>query len=201
MTNRSNSRTGRIKMPQPVPQPSAGKVFPDFPYNRKFTHAEINDDILPRAQRLGDAMRDGMAPSGAVLYIPGDMFEMWMIHGALAGVDVDESKAYIRARRLPDQTGRLAGAVEWVVRKDETPEARAQDAEREAAAHMEAMNRMMGTLRPEVRAAIRRRMRGPAEEGAEYVADDPDAANRRDEPRDFGAPRLVEIRPEDQEQP
>lgn len=200
MTNRSSSRSGRIKMPQPVPQPSAGKVFPDFPYNRKFSHAEI-EDILQRAERLGAAMRDGMAPSGAVLYIPGDMFEMWMIHAALAGCDVDENKAYIRARRLPDQTGRLSGAVEWVVKKDDTPEARAADAEQEAAAHMAAMERMVGTLRPEVRAAIRRRMRGPAEEGAEYVADDPDAENLRDEPRDFGAPRLVEIRPEDQETP
>jgi hypothetical protein len=201
MSNRNASRTGRIRMPQPVPQPGAAKVFPDFPYNRKFTHAEIHEDILPRAERLGAAMRDGVGPSGSVLYIPGDMFEQWMVHGALAGVDVDESKAYIRARRLPDQTGRLAGAVEWVLKQDETPEARAADAEREAAAHLEAMERMMGTLRPEVRSAIRRRMRGPAQEGAEYVADDPDGAHRRAEPRDFGAPRLVEIRPEDQEQP
>lgn len=166
------------------------QVFPQFPYERKFTREEIHGDILPRAKALGDAMRDGMGPNGATLYIPGDVFELWMIHGALAGVVVDESKAYIRRRRLPDQSGRFADAVEWVVKKDDTAEARAADAEAEAQQLFDAME---NNLRPEVRAAIRRRFRGAADDANEYLGDDPDADVRRDTARDFGAPRLVQF--------
>lgn len=169
-------------------------VFPNFPYERKFTRAEINDDILPRAQRLGDAMRDGMGPNGSVLYIPGDLFELWMIHAALAGCDVDESRAYIRRRRLPDQAGRFADAVEWVIKKEDTPEQRAADADAEAAAMIDAMEH---NLRPEVRAAIRRRFRAAADDAEEYLGDDPDADARRDVPRDFGAPRLIQFTDDD----
>jgi len=83
---------------------TAEQVFPNFPYDRKFTRAEIAE-ILAKAKRLGDAMRDGLAPSGHTLYIPGDIFEMWMVHGALAGCDVDQDAAFIRARKLPDASG------------------------------------------------------------------------------------------------
>lgn len=168
------------------PQPA--KVFPNFPYERKFTREEIHGDILPRAQRLGDAMRDGVAPSGHTLFIPGDMFEMWMIHAALAGCDVDEAKAYIRPRKLPDQAGRFADAVEWVVIKEDSEEARAEDAEREADA---AIALMQQQLRPEVREAIRRKLRAASEEAAEYLGDDPNGKARRADPRDFGAPKLM----------
>src|SRR4051812_42986581 len=92
-------------------------VFPQFPYERKFSREEIHGDILPRSKRLGDAMRDGVAPSGHTLYIPGDIFEMWMVHAALAGCEVHDDLAYIRARRLPDQSGRLEDAVQWVLKK------------------------------------------------------------------------------------
>lgn len=183
------------------PRPNTGapgsSVFPNFPYERKFTADEIHNDILPRAKALGDAMRDGMGPNGSVLYIPGDIFELWMIHAALAGCFVDESKAYIRRRRLPDQSGRFADAVEWVVKKDDTPEAVAADAEREAQAYVDAMERQ---LRPEVRAAIRRRMRAAANDAEEYLGDDPEADARRDTARDFGAPRLMEFRDDDDDQ-
>lgn len=172
------SRTRRAGQGHPDTGAAGAMVFPQFPYERRFTRGEINDDILPRARRLGDCFRDGMAPTGATLYIPGDIFEFWMIHGALAGADVDESKAYIRARKLPDESGRFADAVEWVVKKDDSPEAREADAEREAQRYVEAMD---ATLRPEVRDAIRRRMRGPAQEAAEYLADAPaEAVHRAD---------------------
>lgn len=174
------------------PQPA--KVFPNFPYERKFTREEIHNDILPRAQRLGDAMRDGLAPSGHVLFIPGDMFEMWMIHAALAGCDVHEDKAYIRARRLPDQSGRFADAVEWVAKKDDTEEARQEDADREADAAIALMNEQ---LRPEVREAIRRKLRATAADTVDYLADDPNGKARRAEPKDFGAPKLAQYREEE----
>jgi hypothetical protein len=172
-------------MARPHTGAPASMVFPNFPYERKFTHAEIHGDILPRAKRIGDAMRDGVGPNGATLFIPGDMFELWMIHAALAGVDVHEDKAYIRARRLPDQSGRFADAVEWVIKREDTPAARAADAEREADKYIADM---ADQLRPEVREAIRRRFSAEAADAAANLADDPDAGKLRD---DFGAPRLA----------
>lgn len=201
------SRTRRAGQAHPDTGAPGSSVFPQFPYERRFTRGEIHDDILPRARRLGDAMRDGMAPTGATLYIPGDMFELWMIHGALAGADVDESKAYIRARKLPDENGRFADAVEWVVKKDDSPEARAADAEREAQRYVDAMET---TLRPEVRDAIRRRLRVPAQEAAEYLADAPEEAVHRadragriraQKQPNFGPPILHKTPPPEEGQP
>jgi hypothetical protein len=177
----------------PATGAAGSSVFPNFPYERRFTKEEIHGDILPRAKRLGDAMRDGVAPSGHILSIPGDMMEMWMIHAALAGCEVHDELAYIRARRLPDATGRFVDSVEWVVKKDDTPEALAEDAEREADRYIKAIDE---ALRPEVADAIRRKMRARAAEAADYLADAADGAARRDQPRDFGAPRLVEHDPE-----
>lgn len=168
-----------------APGPS---VFPQFPYERKFTREEINEDILPRAKRLGDLMRDGMGPNGATLYIPGDLFELWMIHGVLAGAD--GGKAYIRSRRLPEESGRFADSVEWVVIKDDTPEQRQADADAEAQMYVDAIEQ---NLRPEVRDAIRRRFRAAADDANEYLGDAPEADAVRDAGRDFGAPRLVQF--------
>lgn len=175
---------------------NAEQVFPNFPYDRKFTRAEI-DGILAKAKRLGDAMRDGLAPSGHALFIPGDIFELWMIHGALAGCDVDEDEAFIRAKRLPDANGRFVDAQTWVLKKEDTAEKRAEDAEREADAYVRAMDE---NLRPEVRDAVRRKMRAAAAANAEYLADDPQADAKRDTPKDFGAPRLLQFGPDEQEQ-
>ncbi|AYB69365.1 hypothetical protein SEA_GRAVAILLIA_23 [Mycobacterium phage Gravaillia] len=166
----------------------AATVFPNFPYERKFTREEIQGDILPRAKRMGDLMRDGMGPNGATLFIPGDVFEMWMIHGVLAGAD--GGKPYIRARKLPDESGRFVDAVEWVVIKDDTPEQRRADAEAEAQMYVDALEQ---NLRPEVRAAIRRKFKAAAEEAAEFLGDDDDADARRDVGRDFGPPRLLQF--------
>jgi hypothetical protein len=190
--NRANRDT------TPAVGSSGSTVFPSFPYERKFTREEIHGDILPRAKAFGDKMRDGVGPNGATLYIPGDLFELWMIHGVLAGAD--GGKAYIRARRLPDATGRLADAVEWVLLKDDTAEARKQDAEREADAMMAILNDST-RVRPEVAAIIRRRMRAAADAAAEYLADDPAAqAGRDDRNPDFGAPRLVQFKSDDADQ-
>ena len=186
------SKGARTRADRATQAPTTGapgpQVFPQFPYERKFTREEIHGDILPRAKAFGDLMRDGMGPNGAVLFIPGDVFELWMIHGVLAGAD--GGKAYIRSRKLPDQSGRFADAVEWVVIKDDTPEQRAADAEREAQMYVDALEK---NLRPEVRAAIRRRFRAAADDADEYLADAPDADAVRDTGRDFGAPRLVQF--------
>lgn len=189
MGKAARNRQNRDVQAGPHTGAGIGTVFPNFPYERKFTKEEIHTDILPRAKAFGDLMRDGMGPNGAVLFIPGDVFELWMIHGVLAGAD--GGKKYIRARRLPEQTGRFQDAVEWVLIKEDTPEAIREDAEREAQMYVDAIDT---NLRPEVRAAIRRRMRDAAQAEAEESADsDPE---RRDEPRDFGAPRLVAFRDE-----
>ncbi|WP_431231536.1 phage gene 29 protein family protein [Mycolicibacterium psychrotolerans] len=168
-------------------QGAPGSVFPQFPYERKFTRDEIHNDILPRAKAFGDLMRDGMGPNGSVLYLPADLFELWMIHGVLAGAD--GGKAYIRSR--PAKNAMLEGGVEWVLLSEDTPEMQAEDVEAEADLYLQALQDR--SLRPEVRAAIRRRMRVAADDAAEFLADDPDADALRDGPRDFGAPRLVQF--------
>lgn len=190
MGKAARNRTARDIAAGPHTGATAGQVFPNFPYERKFTKEEIHTDILPRAKAFGDLMRDGMGPNGAVLFIPGDVFELWMIHGVLAGAD--GGKKYIRARKLPEQSGRFADAVEWVLIKDDTPEKIREDAEREAQMYVDAID---NNLRPEVRDAIRRRMRGAAQDVAAAEADN--NPELRDEPRDFGAPRLIEFRPGD----
>lgn len=167
-----------------------GTVFPNFPYERKFTKEEIHGDILPRAKAFGDLMRDGMGPNGAVLFIPGDVFELWMIHGVLAGAD--GGKAYIRSRRLPEQSGRFQDAVEWVLIKEDSPEQRAADADAEAKRYVDAIE---ANLRPEVRAAIRRRFKAAANDQAAQDADE--NVELRADGRDFGPPRLLEFRDDD----
>lgn len=165
-------------------------VFPAFPYEKKFTRDEIAD-ILARAKVMGDLMRDGVGPNGANLFIPGDLFELWMIHGVLAGAD--GGQAFIRSRRLPDADGRLADAVEWVVLKDDSAAARAADTEAEAEAIYSAMTE---NLRPEVRVAVRRMFRDKARADAEDRGDNAPMA-RAD--AGFGAPRLMHYPADEQD--
>lgn len=128
-------------------QQPRSSVFPGFPYDRQFTRAEIAE-ILERSKTIGRAMRYGRAPNGAVLALPPDIFELWMIHAALAGVTVDENLAYIRPRVVPDAM--VGDAVDWVLKKDDTPHARQLDIEREAAAHAAQIE----TLDPKVREVV-----------------------------------------------
>lgn len=128
-------------------QTPRSSVFPNFPYDRKFTRAEI-DEILERSKRVGRAMRYGQGPNGAILALPPDIFELWMIHAALAGVDVNEEQAYIRPRISPDAI--VGDSVEWVLKKEDTPQARELDLQREAAAHA----RQIEALDPKLRAAV-----------------------------------------------
>lgn len=196
MGKAQRNRGRRIPAGNPVTQLPRNPIFPGFPYKRRFTEAEIQGDILPRAKRLGDAMRDGVAPTGATLFIPPDLFEMLMVHAALAGCDVDESKAYIKARKLPDAHGRFADAVEWVLKEDYTPVMESEDAEREAQRYVTAIN---DTLDPQVADAIRARMVAEARKAQDFAAPGDPTKHAADFYRDFGPPRQEVIRPEDRE--
>lgn len=131
-----------------------------FPYERKFTQAE-QAVIMARQQRLTEAFRDAVGVQGWILGLPEDHLQLLMFHGALAGVDVHPEYppfdpatgrgAFIRPRRLPDQSGRYVDSVEWVLTKEDTARDRVRDARREARAHVNAL----GDLDPEVREAIR----------------------------------------------
>lgn len=192
------ARRTRGQREQPATGAGASAVFPNFPYEKKFSRAEI-EELLARAKMVGNAMRDGVAPSGHTLFIPGDMFEMWMIHAALAGVTVDESLAHIRSKPAKDSP--FEDAVEWVLKREDTPEALAEETEAAADAYLKRFNESQRELRPEVRDAIRRRMKAAAEAGREWVADDPDAEQRIDTSAGFGPPRLAEVRPDETETP
>lgn len=166
-----------------------GKVFPKFPYDRKFTKAEV-DVILARQDRLCAAFRDAVGPNGWGLGLPEDHLQLLMFHGALVGADVDDEKAFIRARRLPDQSGRLVDAVEWVVKKEDTPRARSRDARREARARAKEIDELDPDVRDALIDMVKRKGqrvydRGhaevPAEDRDEYTAD---LADLEDEPED-----------------
>ncbi|MDO3058471.1 MULTISPECIES: phage gene 29 protein family protein [Mycobacteriaceae] len=111
-------------------------VFPEFPYDRKFTRDEI-DEIADEARKLADAMRDGQAPNGATLWIDEGMLQLWCVHGVLAGVRVHPDLAYIVAVKQPDQHAVFEDSVEWVLREDAAdvePEQDEAEAERIATA-------------------------------------------------------------------
>lgn len=165
--------------------PSSGQqVFPNFPYQRRFTQAETVD-IRTRAEAFGRLMRDPLLLTGGQGFIPEDIFQLWMVHGVMAGAD--GGTPYIRGRTLPDEHGALADRTEWILLKDDTPTARAEDAEREAEAHIASME---SNIRPEVRAAIRRKWIDAANDAEQYLGHDPDGPARRAD--DFGAPRLIQ---------
>lgn len=150
-----------------------------FPYERKFTAAEIAV-ITARQQRLTEAFRDAVGIQGWAIGLPEDLLQLLMFHGAMAGVDVDPTYppfdpdigrgAFIRPRRMPDQSGRYVDAVEWVLCSEDTPRERARDARREARAHVNAL----GDLDPEVREAIRDLFISRAQSAAEELHDDPE---------------------------
>lgn len=99
---------------------TADQVFPEFPYDRKLTRAELLE-VHDEAMKLADAMRDGQAPNGATLWIDESMLQLWCVHGVLAGVRVHPDLAYIVAVKQPDQHGQFESSVEWVLR-EEAPE-------------------------------------------------------------------------------
>lgn len=107
------------------------EVFQQFPYDRKFTRAEL-DEIADEAMKLADAMRDGQAPNGATLWIDEAMLQLWCVHGVLAGVRVHPDLAYIVAVQQPDRHGQFEGSVEWVLRDDAPAEDEQQKADQEA---------------------------------------------------------------------
>lgn len=148
------------------------KVFPNFPYARKFTQAE-QAVIMARQQRLVEAFRDAVGLQGWVLGLPEDHLQLLMFHGALAGVDVDPEyppdRAFIRPRRIPDRDRQFVDAVEWVLTKEDTPRARHRDAHREARAHVNAIEQ----LDPAVRDAIRDLFVSKANQVSDELADDP----------------------------
>lgn len=155
------------------------KVFPNFPYARKFTAAE-QELIMARQQRLVEAFRDAVGIQGWVLGLPEDHLQLLMFHGALAGVDVDPDyppdRAFIRPRRIPDRERQFVDAVEWVLTKEDTPRARHRDARREARAHMTQLEQQ---LDPAVREAMAEMFAAKANRAAARLADDPE--DERDE--------------------
>lgn len=193
MGKAARNRGARIPAGSPITQLPRSTIFPGFPYARKFTQDEIEGDILPRVKRLGDAMRDGKAPTGATLFIPPDLFEMWMVHAALAGCDVDPDKAYIVSRRQPGAM--FNDAVDWVAKTDVTQEMEDEDAEQQAQRLVDAMDE---TLDPQVREAVRARMIAGAQQANDFLAPGNPAQIRNDFRREFGPPRQQVIRPDDE---
>jgi hypothetical protein len=93
----------------------------DFPYRRKFTRAEVAV-IYARRERLRDAMRDPVGPAGELFYIPPEAVDVFAVHLALAGADVDTERAFIECQELPDEAGMFENRVIWNVKPREVGE-------------------------------------------------------------------------------
>jgi hypothetical protein len=130
------------------------QVF-DFPYDRRFTREQITE-ITARAEEIADAFRDGVAPNGMILNVPEHMLQLWAVHAALAGVYVDPERAYIVARKLPDQPGRFEGSVEWILKEDAETISAEDAVESEAKTYADAIETK---LTPEVRAALIKKLK------------------------------------------
>lgn len=132
--------------------------MPEFPYADVFTGEEI-DAALARKDRLMLLARDAVKPDGTILGIDEATLQLLMLHLALTGLDDTpdrEERALIRAKRLPDQTGRYVDSVEWIPKHNDTPEARRADAEEEARRRKAAMDVHMAQMTPEAREAFDR---------------------------------------------
>ncbi|URP21175.1 hypothetical protein SEA_FRANCOIS_23 [Gordonia phage Francois] len=126
------------------------KVFANFPYDRKFTREEIAE-LTDRAGAIADALRDGVAPNGAVLYLEESMLQLWSVHAALAGVYVDPDRAFIVSVPLPDQSGQFEDSVQWVLREEAPAAPDAEEVDAEAQQIVAALN---DRLSPQVRRRV-----------------------------------------------
>jgi hypothetical protein len=138
------------------------RVFPNFPYEREFTAAEL-EHLFARWDRLKETLRDAVGPQGWGIGVPEDLLQQLALHQALAGVDADPgyppfdedagTGAFIRPQRNPD--GLHDDSIRWVLTKHDKPGDRRRDAEAEARARIKAMqeNAMRGVA-PEVRDAM-----------------------------------------------
>ena len=127
----------------------------DLPYEGAFTAEEIAE-VLARKDRLMRYFRDAVKPDGTILGIDDASLQLLVLHAVLAGVTQDDELALIRPRVLPDEAGRLEDAVEWVVKRDDSPKARARDAEEEARRRKAAMDVQKAQMTPEAQEAYRR---------------------------------------------
>lgn len=130
------------------------KVFEEFPYDKKFTRAEIAE-ITARAERITAAMRDGVAPNGYILNVPEDMLQLWGVHNALAGMDVNPDLAYIVA--VPSKQPTFVDQMDWVLKED--AEKAVPTPEEEAAKYSAAL---IKELSPEARQILADQLKEPS---------------------------------------
>ncbi|QEA10787.1 minor tail protein [Mycobacterium phage Weirdo19] len=129
------------------------RVFPNFPYEREFTQAEL-DALFARWERIKETLRDAVGPQGWGMGLPEDLLQQLALHQALAGVDADAgyppfdeatgTGAFIRPVRNPD--GLHTDSIKWVLTKHDKAGDRRRDAQAEARARIKALqeNAMRG---------------------------------------------------------
>jgi hypothetical protein len=114
------------------------QVFPEFPYERRFTKEQLAE-ISDEAEKLADALRDGLAPNGAQMFMDEGYLQLICVHGALAGVRVHPELAYIVAVPRPDEHLQMTGSVDWKLREDLPADFDEQQVEAEAQAVAKAL--------------------------------------------------------------
>lgn len=171
-------------------QPNRVPGLPDYPYKDAFTFDEIQE-VLARKDRMMRYFRDAMKPDGTILGIDDASLQLLVLHACFAGITQDDDLALIRPRVLPDQTGRLEDAVEWIPKSFDTADARREDAEEEARRRKAAMDIQHDQMSPDAKDAFERLFRPAAEQafaaGAKHAA-------RRFEAGDDETPEATALR-------
>lgn len=144
-------KASRVKQRRKTPQIPG---IPNPPYADTFTKAEW-DAVLDRSDKLMRYFRDAVKiTDGTVLGIDDGTLQLLVIHAALAGVTQDDKLALIRPKVLPDESGRLVDAVDWVPKRFDTEKARRDDAEEEARRRKAAMDVQLAQMTPGARTAF-----------------------------------------------
>ncbi|MCV7230660.1 phage gene 29 protein family protein [Mycolicibacterium komossense] len=135
----------------------------ESPYIDAFTTEEW-EEARARADKLLLYFRDAVnALNGVIIGIDDATLQLLLLHAALAGVTQDDDLALIRRKVLPDETGRLVDAVEWIPKSFDTPEALLADAEEEARRRKAAMDVQHAQMSPDAKKAFDRMFRPAAE--------------------------------------
>lgn len=138
--------------------------IPESPYVDAFTTEEW-EEARRRAEHLLRYFRDAVNPiNGTILGIDEATLQLLLLHAALAGITQDDNLALLRPKVLPDETGRLVDAVEWIPKRFDTAKARRDDAEEEARRRKAAMDVQLAQMTPDARDAFQRLFKPVAEQ-------------------------------------
>lgn len=127
------------------------QVFPNYPYAKAFTRAQI-DDALDRKDKIVELLMDPVGPDGTIINLPVDMLHILAFHLAYAGADTHTDHRQLIESRTTRDESQMFEMCEWRPKGSfgARPEP-AADSSGEAATIAAQMRQQ---LSPEVRSAL-----------------------------------------------